>query len=46
MLLNGKLPKRVVALVLEWAFAHREELQANWQLVKDGKPPKKIKPLV
>lgn len=33
---------RIVAIVLEWAFAHRDELQANWDLAKDGKPLKKI----
>ena len=25
-MIEGDLPKRVVSLVLEWAFAHREEL--------------------
>ena len=45
-LINGKLPARVVALVLEWAFAHRDELQANWLLAKKGEILKKIKPLV
>lgn len=45
-LICGKLPPRVVALVLEWANSHREELLDNWLLVKKGKSPKKIKPLV
>ena len=30
-LIEGRLPKRVVALVLEWAFEHRSELLENWQ---------------
>ncbi len=30
-LIEGRLPKRVVALVLEWAFEHRGELMENWQ---------------
>src|SRR5207302_7864188 len=30
-LIEGVLPKRVVALVLEWAFEHRSELLDNWQ---------------
>ena len=30
-LIEGRLPKRVVALVLEWAFEHRSELLENWE---------------
>jgi hypothetical protein len=46
LLIEGKLPKRVISLVLEWAFDHREELLENWKLLKDKKSIKKIKPLV
>jgi len=28
---EGRLPRRVFALVLEWAALHRAELWANWQ---------------
>lgn len=28
--LEGRLPRRALALVVEWAIAHREDLQANW----------------
>lgn len=42
----GKLPKRVISMVLEWAFEHREELMENWERVQTGKPTKKIAPLV
>ena len=45
-LIEGKLPKRVMALLLEWANNHRTELLENWEtLKKDGKY-KKVKPLV
>jgi hypothetical protein len=29
-IIEGKLPQRVISLVLEWAFLHREELMENW----------------
>ena len=45
-MITGKLPKRVISMVLEWAFEHREELLENWERVQTGKPTKKIAPLV
>jgi hypothetical protein len=30
-ILEGFLPRRAVALVLEWAFEHRQELMENWR---------------
>ena len=45
-LIEGELPGRVTALVLEWAFAHREELTENWELAVAKKPLRKIAPLV
>lgn len=44
-LLEGSLPPRVMALVLEWAFSHRDELIADWQLALAGKPLRPIEPL-
>ncbi len=44
-LLEGCLPPRVMALVLEWAFLHRDELMANWHLAMARKPLKTIEPL-
>lgn len=44
-LIEGKLPPRVISLVLEWAFLHREELMQDWDLAMKEKPLKKIKPL-
>lgn len=45
-LIEGKLPKRVISLILEWAYLHREELLLDWELAVKEKPLKKIKPLV
>jgi hypothetical protein len=45
MRVNGKFPGRAKALVLEWWNLHREELEANWLLVSDGKEPNWIEPL-
>lgn len=41
----GEFPGRAKALVLEWWSIHREELEANWLLVSNGKEPKWIEPL-
>ena len=45
-LIEGHLPKRIVALVLEWAFEHRNELFENWSLKEACEPLRKIEPLV
>jgi hypothetical protein len=44
-LLEGQLPPRVTALVLEWAFLHRDELLADWNLAMSQEPVKPIAPL-
>jgi hypothetical protein len=44
-LLEGGLSPRVTALVLEWAFLHRDELMENWRLAMTHKRLKSIKPL-
>jgi hypothetical protein len=44
-LLEGRLPPRVTALVLEWAFMHRNELLEDWRLATEHKPLKAIAPL-
>jgi hypothetical protein len=46
MITEGKLPKRIVSYVLEWAFEHREELLPNWKRIEERKPLAKIEPLV
>ena len=44
-LLEGKLPPRVLALVVEWAALHRTELMEDWNLAMVKKPLRPIKPL-
>ena len=44
-LIEGRLPKRVVALVLEWAFERRSELLENWQRAVAQQPLQPIAPL-
>jgi hypothetical protein len=43
--LNGRLPRRALALVLEWAALHRDELLDDWTLCRQHEQPKKIQPL-
>jgi len=43
--LRGSLPGRAMALVLEWAAEHRDELMENWNLCGQLKAPKVIEPL-
>jgi len=45
-LIEGHLPRRVISLVLEWAFEHRYELMEDWELAMAKKPLRKIPPLV
>ncbi len=35
-ILWGDLPNRAMAMVLEWAAAHRDELRANWDRARQG----------
>lgn len=41
----GGMPRRALALVLEWAQEHRAELMEDWNLCSQNKSPRKIKPL-
>jgi hypothetical protein len=43
--LKGEMPRRALALVLEWASLHREELTEDWRLCELKQAPKKIAPL-
>lgn len=43
--LRGSLPRRAMALVLEWAADHRDELLEDWTLCSQLQPPKPIAPL-
>lgn len=43
--LEGKLPRRIYRLALEWAVQHRPELHTNWELARQGAPLNPIQPL-
>jgi len=43
--IEGRLPRRALALVLEWAQEHRAELLEDWELCAHKQSPKKIAPL-
>jgi hypothetical protein len=44
-LIAGRLPRRALGLVLEWAELHQRELLDNWTLAQERKPIKNISPL-
>jgi hypothetical protein len=44
-LLSGWLPRRALALVLEWAIIHRPELRENWRRIERDEPLRPIAPL-
>jgi Domain of unknown function (DUF4160) len=45
VLQGGSLKRRALGLVLDWAELHRDELLANWNLAREGKPLNAIEPL-
>jgi hypothetical protein len=42
---RGYLPRRAMALVLEWADEHRDELMEDWNLCSQLQTPRQIDPL-
>jgi len=44
--LDGKLPPKVLGLIVEWAEIHQEELINNWYNMKETGEYIKIEPLV
>ena len=44
-ILEGKLPPNKLKLVLAWAEIHKEDLEANWKLLSEGRESFKINPL-
>ena len=44
-IIEGSLPNRALALVLEWAARHRAALMEDWNLCEAKQPPRKIQPL-
>lgn len=43
--IRGELPNRAMALVLEWAEQHRDELVRDWELCVQNQTPASIRPL-
>jgi hypothetical protein len=43
--IRGSLPRRALALVLEWAKQHQAELVEDWDLCSRMQTPKAIEPL-
>ncbi len=44
--LEGSIPSGKLKLVIAWIEIHKDELEANWKLLSEGKKFYKIKPLV
>jgi hypothetical protein len=44
-LLDGRLPPKVLGMVVEWAAVHQSELMADWELAEKQQRPEKIEPL-
>jgi hypothetical protein len=42
---QGRIPKRALGMVLEWAAIHQLDLQANWNRLHSDQPAEKIAPL-
>ena len=43
--IQGSLPRRALALVLEWATQHHAELLEDWSLCEQRQPLNRISPL-
>jgi len=43
--IDGKMSRRALALVLEWAALHRDELRQAWSAASANQEPSKIAPL-
>jgi Domain of unknown function (DUF4160) len=44
-IIAGKLPPRVLGLVMEWAALHRQDLMDDWELARRQVELKRIAPL-
>jgi len=44
-LIRGNLPRRILAMVLEWTELHQAELMEDWNLCQVKQLPKPIAPL-
>ena len=44
-IMKGSMPRRALAMILEWAQEHRSELMEDWELCSHKQHPRKISPL-
>ena len=44
-ILEGQISSRALGLIMEWTAQHKQELLEDWELAKQGQPPRKIAPL-
>lgn len=44
-IMDGRLPRRALALVAEWALLNRAALMADWELARRHRPLARIPPL-
>ncbi len=44
-MIEGDLPPRVIALIIEWTLQHQQELMEDWKLAEKGEKLKEIEPL-
>ena len=44
-IIEGKIPYKKLKLAIAWAEIHREDLEANWRLLSEGREFFKIDPL-
>jgi Domain of unknown function (DUF4160) len=45
-MVQGKMSRRALQMVFEWAEQHREELRRDWELARSRIPLEPIAPLV
>lgn len=45
-MMEGKLPPRILSLVIEWASQHQPELEENWHTLRANGEFRRIEPLV
>jgi len=44
-LIEGRMPRRALELILDWTELHQAELLQDWELCQKHMPPNKIQPL-
>jgi hypothetical protein len=43
---QGKMSKRALRMLLEWSEKYQDELTKNWELIRNRGPLEKISPLI